>query len=163
MLEDAQKQAGQSRRTISDKTLLLFASTAILTTKRYPRTNDDWDYRSEDQQTLDNWKTSYKRAHAKVRVKAQAVEGFDKFGAVNAADQVLKNSEVATENGGDEVGMKALEVYFDNLAAINNNKKSVLDQLVTNNANLAATNEYLVAIVKNYPTRISISNKRTTA
>ena len=31
MLEDAQKQAGRAGRTITDKTLLLFATTAMLT------------------------------------------------------------------------------------------------------------------------------------
>ena len=42
MRKDAQKQAGRSGRTIADKTLLLFATTEMLTTLRYPRTNDDW-------------------------------------------------------------------------------------------------------------------------
>ena len=41
MLEDAQKQAGRSGPTISDETLLLFASTAILTTEKYPQTNKE--------------------------------------------------------------------------------------------------------------------------
>ena len=45
--------------------------------------------------------------------------------------------------------MKALEGYFDNLVAAAVNKKSVLEQLVANNNKLAATNEELVAIVKN--------------
>ena len=44
--------------------------------------------------------------------------------------------------------MKALEGYFDNLAAAAVNKKSVLEQLVANNTKLAATNENLVAMVK---------------
>ena len=42
MLEDAQRQAGRAGRTIADKTLLLFASTAMLTTEKFPRANDDW-------------------------------------------------------------------------------------------------------------------------
>ena len=42
MLEDAQKQVGRSSHTIALKTLLLFARTAMLTTERYPRTNNDW-------------------------------------------------------------------------------------------------------------------------
>ena len=46
------------------------------------------------------------------------------------------------------MGMKDLEGYFDNLTAAATNKKLVLDQLVANNAKLAATNKYLVAIVK---------------
>ena len=44
MLKDAQKQAGRAGQTIADETLLLFASTVMLTTKRYPRTN----YHRED-------------------------------------------------------------------------------------------------------------------
>ena len=34
MLEDAQNQAGQSRQTIANEKLLLFASTAIITTEQ---------------------------------------------------------------------------------------------------------------------------------
>ena len=41
MLEDAQRQAGRVGHTISDETLLLFASTAILNSERFPRANDD--------------------------------------------------------------------------------------------------------------------------
>ena len=60
-----------------------------------------------------------------------------------------KNSSVATDNGGKAVGLKALEEYFDNLAAASTNEKTVLEQLVACNAKLAATNEELVAVVKN--------------
>ena len=86
-------------------------------------------------------------------VKAQAVEGSDKFGAANAAKRVFKNSEVATYNGRNEVVMKALEGYFYNLTAASTNNKSVLEQLVANNTKLAVINEELMAIVK------QISNK----
>ena len=47
MLEDAQRQAGLAVRTITDNTLLIFASTAMLTTERFPRANDDWEDRAE--------------------------------------------------------------------------------------------------------------------
>ena len=82
-----------------------------------------------------------------MRVKAQATKGSDKFGAENAAEKVLKTSEVETNNGGDEVGMKDLEVYFDNLVAASINEKSVLEQLVASNSKLSTTNEDLVAMV----------------
>ena len=62
---------------------------------------------------------------------------------------------MATGNGGDEVDMKSLKRYFDNLSAAATNDKSVLEQLVANNAKLAATNEDLVAIVK----KLSNNNK----
>ena len=110
-----------------------------------------------------DWKTTYKREHVKARVKAQTTEGSDKFGAANAAEKVLKTSKVETNNGGDEVGMKDLEGYFDNLAAAAINKKSVLEQLVANNAKISATNKDLVAIVKTFPTILRISNYKPTA
>ena len=56
MLEDAQRQAVQAGRTITDNTLLLFASTAMLTSERFPRANDDWEYRDERDKTWATWK-----------------------------------------------------------------------------------------------------------
>ena len=41
ILEVAQRQSGQAGRTIADETLLLFASTAILTSERFTRANDE--------------------------------------------------------------------------------------------------------------------------
>ena len=46
MLKDAQRQAGWAGRTITDDTLLIFASTAMLTSERFPRVNNDWEDRS---------------------------------------------------------------------------------------------------------------------
>ena len=114
MLEDAKKYLGRSGRTIADETLLLFVSTEMLTTERYPQSNNNLEDRAKDGKNLSNWKTGYKKAHAKARVKPQAAKGDDKFGAANAAEQVLgvgfnNNSGVTTENGGYEVGLKALE------------------------------------------------------
>ena len=40
MLEDAQRQAGRAGRTIADETLLLFSSTAMLTSERFLRVNN---------------------------------------------------------------------------------------------------------------------------
>ena len=69
ILEDAQKQAGRYGRKISDKTLLIFATTAMLTTERFPRTNDDWEDRDDAIKTWSKWKTEYKRVHTKSGVK----------------------------------------------------------------------------------------------
>ena len=85
MLKDAHRQAGRSGRTIADKTLLLFASTAMLTSELFPRSNDDWEESAERDNTWPQWKSAHKRAHAKARVKAQANNGSAKFGAANSA------------------------------------------------------------------------------
>ena len=39
MLEDAQQQTVQAGQTITNETLLLFASTAMLKSERFPRAN----------------------------------------------------------------------------------------------------------------------------
>ena len=83
------------------------------------------------------------------------------FDAENAAERVLNTSEVRTNNGGNEVGMKDLKVYFYNLASAAINMKSVLEQLVANNAKLAATNEDLVAIVKIFSNEIKNLERET--
>ena len=51
MLEDAQRQAGRAGRKITDETLLLFASAAMLTSQRFPQANDDWEERAERNKT----------------------------------------------------------------------------------------------------------------
>ena len=149
MLEDAQRQSGQAGRTITDETILLFASTTMLTSERFPRANDDWEDRAERDKTWAKWKTAYKQAHDKARVKAQVNDGSIKSGAANStarretANPPLDNQ--LEEDGGD---MKTLKGYFNNLAAAAVNEKGVLKQLVLNNTTLATSNESLVTLVK---------------
>ena len=47
MLEDAQRQAVHAGRTIADEILLLFTSTAMLASERFPRANYDWEDHAE--------------------------------------------------------------------------------------------------------------------
>ena len=94
MLKDAQNQAGRACLTIAEKTLLIFASTAMLTTEIFPRTNDNWEDRTEAEKTWAGWKAAYKKAYAKAQVKAQANEGSVKFGAANADARVETTHEV---------------------------------------------------------------------
>ena len=63
--------------------------------------------------------------------------------------------------GVDDGGMKALEGYLNNLAAVAVNKKSFLYQLAENNTKLDATNENLVAIVKKLTNYIKYLERET--
>ena len=148
MLEDAQKQAGRAGRTITDENLLLFAATTMLTTTIFPRANKDREDWAEPEKTWTTWNQAYKKEHTKVRIKAQANDGTEKFGTANSAAHQETTKNVEKKQAVDKGGMKALEGYFNNLAAAVVNKKSVLEQLVVNNTKLAATNENLVAMVK---------------
>ena len=145
--EDAQRQAGRAGQTISDKNLLLFASTLMLTTDQFPRANDDWEERAERDKTWIQRKLAYKKTHAKVRIKAQANEGTAKFGAANSAARQETRPTVDNQLELEDGGIQALEGYFDNLAASAINEKSVLQQMVLNNTTLVTSNESLVAQV----------------
>ena len=148
MLEDAQRQAGRAGRTISDETLLLFASTAMLTSERFPLANDDWEDRAELDKTRAACKLAYKQAHAKARVKAQAHEGSTKFGAANSAAHPEYQLPLDTQHEGASENINTLEGYFNNLATATTNEKYILNQLVLNNTTLTNSNESLVALVK---------------
>ena len=154
MLKDTQWQAGRDSRTITDDTLLLFASTAMLTSERFPRANNDWEDRAERDKTWATWKLSYKQAHAKARFKDQAHEGSTKFGAANSAAHQEAHLPLNNQLEGDSSDIKTLEGYFNNLAAAATNEKDVLKQLVLNNTTLATSNESLVALVKNQQNEI---------
>ena len=55
MLKYAQKQAGQ---TITNETLLIFASTTMLTIESFLRNNDDWEDCAESNKTWADWKAA---------------------------------------------------------------------------------------------------------
>ena len=134
MLEDTQRQAGRAGQTIFDETLLLFASTSMLTTEQFTCANDDWEECAERDKNWTQRKAAYKNAHAQARIKAQANNGTAKFGAANsAARQDTPKTTVDNQLEVEDVGIKALEGYFDNLAAAAVNEKSVLQQLALNN------------------------------
>ena len=125
MPEDAQQQAGRAGHTITDDTLLLFASTAMLTSERFPRANDNWEDWAEREKTWASWKLAYNQAHAKARAKDQAHEGSTKFGAANSATHQEAHLPLDNQLEGDSSDVKTLEGYFDNLAAAATNEKDV--------------------------------------
>ena len=110
MLEDAHRQAGRAGRTISDDTLLLFASTVMLTSERFPSANDDWEERAERDTTWAQWKRAYKRAHTQARFKAQANDGSAKFEAANSAARQNKTTPpLDNQLEEEDVGIKPLK------------------------------------------------------
>ena len=148
MIEDAQRQAGRAGRTITNETLLLFATTTMLTTERFPRANDDCEERAERDKTWLQWNLAYNKVHAKARIKVQANGGTVKFDAANSTAHQETALTEENQQGVDDCNMMAFKGYFDNLAVTAVNEKSVLQQLVSNNTKLAASNKSLVALVK---------------
>ena len=148
ILKDAQRQSGRAGRAVSDETLLLFASTAMLTSERFPPANTAWEDRAETDKTCAAWKIAYKQAHTKARVKAQAHGGNTKFGAANSAAPPESQLPLDAQHEGAGENINSLEGYFTNLSAAATNEKENLNHLVLNNTTLTNTNESLVALFK---------------
>ena len=110
MLKDAQRQACRLGTKIADDTLLLFASTAMLTSERFLRANDDWEERAERYKNWPQWKSAYKRSHNKAQIKAQANDGSVKLGSANSAAR-LDNITPPLNNqlDKDSVCLKSIE------------------------------------------------------
>ena len=134
----------------------------MLTSEHLTHANDDWEERMERDKKWLQWKTAYKQAHAKARVKAQANYGSVKFGAANSAacqETATPPLDYQLEGGGGD--LKTLEGYFHNLAAAAVNKKGVLQQLVLNKTTLyTSNNESLSALVKNLSNDIKNLERR---
>ena len=103
ILEDAQRQASRAGRTIADETLLLFASTSMLTSERFPRANDDWEEHTERDKKWSQWKTTYKRDHAKARVKRETTQFVLAFVADTWVRELRDSDSLY-----NEVGLKEL-------------------------------------------------------
>ena len=72
----------------------------------------------ERDKTWAQWKTAYKNSHAQARVKAKANDGSAKFGAANSDGRQDKPTPpLDNQLEEEDVGIKALEGYFDNLVA----------------------------------------------
>ena len=69
-LEAAQKKSkrGTGNNSITDGTLLLIVTNAMLKTGAHPRTTDKWEDLDASAQTWDMWKTAYKTADMKEQV-----------------------------------------------------------------------------------------------
>ena len=112
----------------------------MLTSEHFLHANDDWGECAEREKTWSQCKTAYKRAHAQARVKAQANDGSANFGAANSdAHQDKPTLPLDNQLEEDDVGIKALEGYFDNLAAAAVNEKGVLQQLVLKSTTLTTS------------------------
>jgi hypothetical protein len=159
-LEDAQRRAKRAgddgEYVVTDATLLLIASTAMLKTQQFPRVNDEWEDLPRVGRTWLAWKAMYKRAQAKARVKKLAADGQDQFGGVAAAAGNARQLQFAPVTAPPPPTTNDLAGYFDNLAAAATNEKAVLDQLVASNATLTTTNAEMVDAIKSLQANVQM-------
>ena len=80
----------------------------MLTTERFTWTNNNWEDHVESDKIWYNWKSAYKKAHAKARLKAQSNEGSVKLGADNSDAKLETTQGVKKNQGVNEGDMKDL-------------------------------------------------------
>ena len=154
LLKQAQEQAKRAgkRHAISDDTLVVIASDAMMSTGRFPRTDELWEELEEDAQDWDTWCTMYTTAYSRAQTKRRAAGGRDEFGSAHVASVAGRQAVEAPLRNVDEdeavLDREAMDGYMDNIAAAATNQKELLEQLVENNTKLAASNEELVATNK---------------
>ena len=130
---------GTGNNPITDNTLLLIATNAMLKTGAHPRTTDKWEDLDAAAQTWNAWKMAYKTADMKDRVRQLATGENAAHGALH---QTVDPKGTKMD---DLVNKDDLEDYFDKIAAAATTAKVVLAQLTAAIAAMTINNEALVA------------------
>jgi hypothetical protein len=93
LLEDAQCKAARARLPITNQTLTVLVSTALLAANIFPRTTELWGELDPAKKTWAAWKTAYLAAHKK-RARLCAPGGADYLGQANSAHATTLNPDL---------------------------------------------------------------------
>jgi hypothetical protein len=85
LLKDVQCKAARACLPITNQTLTVLASTALLATDTFPLTTELWEELDPANKTWAAWKTAYLAAHKKRANRLCATGGADNLGRANAA------------------------------------------------------------------------------
>jgi hypothetical protein len=135
MLEEAQCKLGQAQLPMSDRQLLVIASTAVLAAQHFPRTTDEWEALVPGLKTWPTWKLKYQAAHIAPKQQLLASGMAKPLGRAHAVTSVSDTLSAET--------FDKLDGYLDNLANAATHEKTTLASLVEANATLTANNAML--------------------
>jgi hypothetical protein len=138
LLEDAQCKAARARLPVTDQTLTVLASTALLAANTFPPTTELWEELDPTDKTWAAWKTAYFSAHKKRANRLHATGGADYLGRANSAHSTTINPSL----------LDSINNALDNLASAASNEKAILEQLIASNSSLDASNSNLTNQVK---------------
>ena len=126
-LEDTHKRSKRAGKPITEDTILLIATNAMLSTERYPRVDNSWEDLPKKDFFWPDWKNLYKSADRKAKVKKQAMGGQDQFGAAHGALRQAPEPEQTNQANSLNRSVTDLNEYFDVLAAAATMEKTVLE------------------------------------
>jgi hypothetical protein len=138
LLEDAQRKAARACLPVTNQTLTVLASTALLAANTFPRTTELWEELDPADKTWAAWKTAYFAANKKRANCLCATGGADYLGQANSAHATTLNPGL----------LDSINNSLDNLASAASNKKAILEQLIASNSSLAASNSNLTNQIK---------------
>jgi hypothetical protein len=138
LLEDAQRKAAMACLLVTDQTLTVLASTALLAANTFPRTTELWEELDPANKTRAAWKRAYLAAHKKRASRLHATGGADYLGCAKSAHSTTLNPGL----------LDSINNALDNLASAASNKKAILEQLIASNSSLATSNSNLTNQVK---------------
>jgi hypothetical protein len=138
LLEDAQHKVTRACLPVTDQTLTVLASTALLAADTFPHTTELWEELDPANKTWAAWKTAYLAAHKKRVNHFRATGGADYLVHANSAHSTTLNLSL----------LFSIDNTLINLATAASNKKAILEQLIASNSSLATSNSNLTNQVK---------------
>jgi len=141
MLEYGQRQSIwiDESNPITDGTLLNIATVAMLRTKQFPRANEEYEAKAEEDKNWATWKKTYKKAQGNERVQAAVSGNGAGFGGAATTDDNLPRAAPPAQQGAQQdeaVTLTDIEACFDNMAAAAQMQSNAFDELVKSNAAL---------------------------
>jgi hypothetical protein len=119
LLEDVQCKAARAHLSITDQTLTVLTSTALLAADTFPCTTELWEELDPADKTWAAWKTAYLAAHKKRANRLIPTGGADYLGQANSAHATTLNPGL----------LDSINNTLDNLASAVTNEKAILEQL----------------------------------
>jgi hypothetical protein len=115
-LEDAQCKAARACLPVTNQTLTVLASTALLAANAFPRTTELWEELDPAKKTWAAWRTAYLATHKKRANRLRATGGVDYLGHANSTHSATLNPGL----------LDSIDNALDNLASAASNKKAIL-------------------------------------
>jgi hypothetical protein len=124
------KKAARAHLPITNQTLTVLASTALLAANTFPCTTELWEELDPADKTWTAWKTAYLAANKKRANRLCATGGSDYLGQAYSAHTTTLNP----------VLLNFIKNALDNLASAASNEKAIIEQLIASNSSLATSN-----------------------
>ncbi len=138
LLEDAQRKAARARLPVTNQTLTVLASTALLAADTFLCTTELWEELDPPNKTWAAWKTAYLAAHKRRANRLRATGGADYLDCANSAHYTTLNPGL----------LNSIDNALGNLASGASNEKAILEQLIASNFSFATSNSNLTREVK---------------